>query len=183
MLKKIPVTMDNKKMEEIFNETFSGLALFYRDTNLSENLISKYKVGQIIMERGFTDMTYKGGGMSTNFRYLIASSSGVDLSAFNSNSKGFGHIVLASDSYFKVLDIDNLENKTQVFLLNIPEHSIELFKSSTTNIEKDIINKARLSFIEKKDSSLINELETQEWKERTEFPIGMNDKGEMFYKQ
>src|SRR4051812_28957790 len=46
--------MNNKELEEIFNETFAGLALFYRDTKLDDQLISKYQVGQIIMERGFT---------------------------------------------------------------------------------------------------------------------------------
>lgn len=173
--------LDNKKMEEIFNETFAGLTLFYRDTNLANNLVSKYKIGQIIMERRFTDMTYKGGGLSTNFRYLIASSNGKDLSAFNPNSTKFGHIVLTSNAYFKVLDIYKIRDKTQIFLLNIPEHTIELFKNATSNIEEDIIQKARQSFDEKINLPIIDELKNQEWQERTEFPLGMNDKGEMFY--
>jgi hypothetical protein len=71
--------MDNKKVEEIYNQTFAGLTLFYRDTTLSETLISKYHVGQILTERGFTDMSYKGGGLATNFRYLIASAHAKDL--------------------------------------------------------------------------------------------------------
>jgi hypothetical protein len=173
--------MDNMKIEEIYNETFSGLTLFYRDTNLSEKLISNYKVGQIIMERGFTDMTYIGGGLSSNFRYLIASSSGKDLSAFNPDSAKTGHILLSSNAYFKILDIKKIENKTQIFLLNIPEKSIEFFKSATSNIEEDITEKARQSFIDKINSDLIPELQSEDWKERTKFPIGMNDNGEMFF--
>lgn len=173
--------MDNKKIEDIFNETFSGLTLFYRDTTLSENLISKYQVGQIIMERGFTDMTFMGGGLKSNFRYLIASAFGKDLFDFNPETSKVGHIVLTSNAYFKVLDIYHVDNKTQVFLLNIPENAIDLFHSATTNIETGIIQKARESFDSKKDLEPIKELQNYDWQERTKFPIGMNDDGILFF--
>ena len=61
--------MNNKQIEEIYNQTFGGRTLFYRDTTLPDHLISKYTVGQILTERGFTDMSYRGGGISTNLRY------------------------------------------------------------------------------------------------------------------
>ena len=173
--------MNNQELEALFNQTFSGLTLFYRDANLNENLISKYHVGQIIMERGFTDMSYKGGGLSSNFRYLIASSNGKDLSMFNPDAKKFGHIVLTSNAYFKVLDIYKIGNKTQLFLLNIPEQGIAVFKKTKTTIEDEIIQKARKSFDEKNNADVIVELESKEWRERTEFPLGMNNDGEFFY--
>ena len=34
--------MKNSRLKAIYNETFSDLKLFYRDTNLSDDLISKY---------------------------------------------------------------------------------------------------------------------------------------------
>lgn len=173
--------MDNKQIEEIYNQTFGGLTLFYRDTTLSESLISKYQIGQILTERGFTDMTYKGGGLSTNFRYLIASANGKDLSVLNPNSAQFGHIILLSNAFFKILDIYKIGNKTQVFLLEIPENSVDFFANTTSNIEEDIIKKARESFDNKINVDPIPELQTEEWKQRTEFPIGMSDKGELFY--
>ncbi len=173
--------MDNKQIEEIYNKTFGGLTLFYRDTKLSENLISKYHVGQILTERGFTDMTYKGGGLATNFRYLIASANGKDLSAFNPDSAQFGHILLSSNAFFKVLDIYKIGNKTQIFLLEIPETAIDFFASATSNIEEDITKKARENFDTKCNAEPVSELLNQEWIQRTEFPIGMSDKGELFY--
>ena len=173
--------MDNKQIEEIYNQTFSGLTLFYRDTTLAENLISKYQIGQILTERGFTDMSYKGGGLATNFRYLIASANGKDLSAFNPDSKQFGHVLLLSNTFFKVLDIYIIGDKTQVFLLEIPATAVDLFESATSSVEEDIIQKARESFDTKSNSEPIAELQTNEWREKTEFPIGMNDKGEFFY--
>ena len=173
--------MDNKQIEEIYKQTFGGLTLFYRDTTLSEKLISKYSVGQILTERGFTDISYKGGGLTTNFRYLIASANAKDLSAFNPDNAKFGHVLLSSNAFFKVLDIYKIGEKTQIFILEIPATAVDFFASVISNIEEDIIKKARENFDMKINSEPIAELQTQEWKERTEFPIGMNDKGEFFY--
>lgn len=173
--------MKNERLKSIYHETFSGLKLFYRDTNLSEDLISKYKIGQIIQEKGFTDMSSIGGGLSGNLRYLIASSHPKDLSKFNPDSAKIGHFLLDSIAYFKVLDIQKIDNKTQVFLLNIPDNSISLFKNSSSNLEEEIIEKARKKFIDKRNIALIPELQTENWKERTKSPLGMSDIGELFF--
>ena len=173
--------MKNKRIKDILDETFSDLKLFYRDTTLSDDLISKYKVGQIIKEKGFTDMSYIGGGLSENCRYLIASSDARDLSKFNPASVKNGHALLDDNSFFKVLDIQKVNNKTQIFLLNIPGNSLTLFKNSTSNLEEEITEKARQKFISKIDSALIPELQTEDWKERTKSPIGMSDNGEFFF--
>ena len=115
----------NDQIEKILNDTFPGLTLFYRDTNLSNDLILKYKPGQIIQEKAFVDISYRGGGLTTNFRYLIASS----------NAK---------------------------------------------NIEEQVVEKARLNFKEKLTLPVIPELNTSEWHERVEFPLGTDDEGSFF---
>lgn len=173
--------MKNKRIKEILDETFSDLKLFYRDTNLPENLISNYKIGQIIKEKGFTDMTSMGGGIFGNLRYLIASANAKDLSKFNPDSSKTGHFLLDEISFFKVLDIQKIENKTQVFLIHIPDNSLSLFKNSTSNLEEEISEKARQKFTAKVNAPLIPELQTENWKERTKSHIGMNDQGEMFF--
>lgn len=173
--------MKNKRIKETLDETFSDLKLFYRDTNLTDSLIEKYKVGQIIKEKGFTDMTSMGGGLSGNLRYLIASANVKDISKFNPGSSKIGHFLLDEISFFKVLDILKIGNKTQVFLLHIPDNSLSLFKNSTSNIEEEITEKARQKFSSKINAPLIPELQTENWKERTKSSIGMNDQGEMFF--
>jgi len=173
--------MDNTEIEKLYNDTFAGCTIFYRDTNLDESLIAKYQQNQILLERGFTDMSFKGGGLNQNLRYLIASSKGKNLSAINPQSEKFGHILLQSNSYFKVLDIYTIEDKTQIMLLNISKESIELFQASTSNIENQVIDKGRESFIAKINTESIPELDTTEWRERTKYPIGLSDKGEFFY--
>ncbi len=171
--------INNVPFDEIYNQTFSGLTLYYRDTTLSEDLISKYEVGQILMERGLVDMSFKGGGLETNLRYLIASSNATDLSFFPESEK-LGHALLPAKSFFKVLDIYKIGDKTQIFLLQIPYNTVAFFASADTNIEEDITIKARGSFDEKANSIPITELQTSEWRKRTIFPIGMDDKGEFF---
>ncbi|PTS90241.1 hypothetical protein DBR27_21855 [Flavobacterium sp. HMWF030] len=173
--------MKNARLKAIYNETFSGLKLFYRDTNISENLISNYTIGQIIQEKGFTDMSSIGGGLCGNLRYLIASAHPKDLSKFNPDSAKIGHFLLDSIAYFKVLDIQKIDNKTQIFLLNIPDNSISLFKNSTSNLEEEIIEKARKKFKDKIHLPLIPELQTENWKEKTKTPIGISDNGELFF--
>lgn len=172
--------MKNERLKTLYHETFSGLKLFYRDTNLPENLILNYKIGQIIQERGFTDMSSIGGGLSGNLRYLIASAHAKDLSKFNPDSAKIGHYLLDSIAYFKVLDIQTIGDQTQVFLLNIPDNSISLFKNSSSNLEEEIIEKAQKRFREKIDSPLIPELQTEEWKERTKLSLGMDENGQFF---
>ncbi len=172
--------MNHKEIAEIYNQTFGGLTLFYRDTNLSEDLISKYEVGQILLERGFTDMSFKGGGISTNCRYLIASAFGKNVSSIMPETIEFGHTMLASGAYFKVLDIYKLNGKSQIFLLNIPKNAIDFFSKATSNIENDIVIKARESFDAKINSEPIAELEKEVWKDRIDFPIGMDEKGAFF---
>ena len=173
--------MKSTRLKSMYNETFSGLKLFYRDTNVAENLILNYKTGQIIQEKGFTDMSSIGGGLSGNLRYLIASAHAKDISKFNPDSGKIGHFLLDSISYFKVLDVQKIGNKTQIFLLNIPDNAISLFKNSTSNLEEEIIEKARKKFKDKVDADLIPELQTESWKERTKFPLGMSDNGELFF--
>ncbi|MCD9576064.1 hypothetical protein [Flavobacterium soyae] len=173
--------MKNSRLKAIYNDTFSGLKLYYRDTDLPDNLVSNYKIGQIIQEKGFTDMTSIGGGLSGNFRYLIASAHAKDLSKFNPDSAKIGHFLLDTIAYFKVLDIQKIGNKTQVFLLNIPDNSILLLKNSSSNLEDEIIEKARKKFESKIHLAVIPELQTESWKERTKSPLGMNENGELFF--
>ena len=79
------------------------------------------------------------------------------------------------------MDIYKIENKTQVFLLNIPDNSLTLLKNSTSNLEEEIIEKARKKFSDKINLPLVPELQTEKWKERTKSPIGIDENGQLFF--
>jgi hypothetical protein len=161
------------------NSTFSGLALFCRDLDLEEDLISKYQPNQILMERGFTDMSHKIGGLEKNCRYLIASSNGKDVSMLSPNPE-FGHIMLQSGAFFKVLDIQKENGKSQILLLNIPQEGVPIFGRSKVNIEDHIIERGIEIFKESIISEPLKELQSKDWTDRTSFPIGMNQNGIFF---
>jgi hypothetical protein len=172
--------MDNKTIEKLVNETFSGLALFYRDTDLNEQFIKNYQKGQMLIELGFTDMSYKPGGLEGNLRYLIASAFGKDLSPFSADAASHGHVVLRSDSCFKVLDIYSIGSKTQILLLNIPPGATGFFAEVSINVEDQIVEVARKRFDELFNSASLPELQTEGWRSRTAPPIGMSDDGVFF---
>lgn len=173
--------MNTERIQEIYNRTFPGLRFFYRDTAIPEHLISKYEIGQILMEPRNTDMSSKGGGLTTNCRYLIASAHAKDLSALHPDDAELGHFVLPSRTFFKVLDIYKVGDQTQILVLEIPEAAVDFFETTNSNIEENVIQKARENFETKLNAEPIAELQPQEWKERTEQPIGMDDERRFFY--
>jgi hypothetical protein len=173
--------MSNEQIQAIAQATFSGLAFFHRDTTLGEELIARYHPGQILQERAFTDMSYKGGGLTGNVRYLIASAFGKNLGALVPEAAATGHIVLIPGAFFKVLDVYEAGGKTQVILLNIPDNAVEFFAKATTNIEQDIVQKGRAAFEQALMQEPVPELLAPAWRQRTQLPVGMSDKGELFY--
>lgn len=173
--------MDNAQLENLFNKTFAGLTLYYRDTTLSENFANKYYKSQILLERAFTDMSAAGRGWTGNFRYLIASSFAVDIAKIDPVARKFSMVIINRNSYFKVLDIIKQEQNTQVLLLNIPEEGVDFFKNNNTNIDEQIIEAGRKSFDDKIQLLPNPALQNDEWIERTSFPIGMNDSGMLYY--
>ena len=172
--------MDSAKIEEAYNETFSGLTMYYRDCELKENLISKYEIGQIIMERGFTDVSSFAEGLGKNLRYAIASNKAVNMSQINPDVAKFGFHLISAPSYYKVLDIYKVGEQTQVLLLHFDEKFLEIFKSTKTNIEEKVMGMGRES-LDKKIQMKPNEaLNGKEWTERTKFPIGVTENGNFF---
>ena len=173
--------MSQEEIEALVKLTFTDMSFVYRDVTLSGDLISRYKVGQIIMERGFTDASYKAGQPTESLRYLIATNQGKDLSEFNPESARRGHIMIGSGAYFKVVDIYRVKNKTQVVLLNIPESGIDFFAMATSNIEDQLTSDSRVDFDDNLLRTATSELQDKEWKERTANPLGMSEQGRFFY--
>lgn len=171
--------MTNEEIQALMNSTFSGLAIFCRDLDLEEHLVSKYQPHQIIMERGFTDVSHKIGGMTKNCRYLVASSQGRDLPMFSQNPE-LGHIMIQSGAFYKVLDIQKQNGKTQILLLNIPKEGVAIFGRSRINLEDQIVEKGLEIFRKTLTSDPVEALQTQEWIHRTSLPLGMDNEGVFF---
>ena len=162
----------------IVASTISQSSYYVRDANLDEKYASKYKAGQILLEKAFVDASDKIGGMATTHRYLILSHMMADFSQFERGT-GWGLHTAKNSSRFKVLDVFEHEGKTQITLLQLPEGFDGVFDEKR-DIEDETVERARALFMECLEKDVIPEVATPEWLERVSFPIGMDDKGEFF---
>jgi len=172
--------MENSKIEEAYNDTFSGLTMYYRDCELKQELISKYKTDQILMERGFTDVSSFAEGLGKKLRYAIASNKAVNMGQINPEVAKFGFNLISAPAHYKVLDIYTVGSQTQILLLHFDEKFIDIFKSTKSNVEEKVVGMGRESLDKKIQMKPNEDLNGKEWTERTQFPIGMSDGGDFF---
>lgn len=173
------------QIDEIINWTLPGLTMYYRDSNLTENEIEKYSVGQIFRSQTFVDVSGIAGKLTKNCRFIFASSKAAPLYQMNPNTEKWKLHTINANSYFKVLDIYKKGDKTQVFLLHLPANCIDFFRNMVLmlkgdNLEEQIIEKSRISLDQKMEMQVIPELEEHDWVQRTSFPIGLNTMGNFF---
>jgi hypothetical protein len=170
--------IDNKRYEDAFNRIFPGLQMFVRDTNLSENVMEKYKVGIILRDPTFVDTSCRVGGMVTSHRYSILSNHYININEYE-HGTNWGLCICQRDSHFKILDIYVLNNKTQIVLLHLDD-DWELFQNITSNVEEDMIKNCRERFKIRLNEEPIPELTTKDWFDRLVYPIGINNENEYF---
>ena len=78
------------------------------------------------------------------------------------------------------MNIQKGNGKTQILLLNIPAEGVPIFGNSKINIEDKVIETGIEIFKENIDAKPLHELQSEDWIERTSFPIGMNEAGIFF---
>lgn len=170
------------ELDRLLASTFDNLSFFYRDNNLGDELIGKYRRGLIVRELGFTDASYKPGGLAAKNRFLIATSQAKDLSVMPGGNPAHGLVVVNRGSFFKVLDVEERGGHKQIVLLHIPEELSEFFDSGEelSDIEDQIVAAAREDFEKSLKEPAVQELTEKEWLDRTVSPLGMSDGGEFF---
>jgi hypothetical protein len=160
--------------EEIINWTYPGAVLYYKDCDLTPSVAEKFTKYKLIRNGYFLDVSCRGGGLKFNTRFLIASSKAAKLYEINPDNERFGHFCININSYFKVLDIYKIGDKTQIFLLHIPAKGLHYFENVSSNLDEDIIQKARQSFDTRIQQEPLADLLEPFWVERTNFPVGMD---------
>lgn len=170
----------NEQIEKIINDTFPGMAFYYRDADLEEEITNKYQFRQIIRNGIFLDVSSLGGKQVKNTRFLIATSKARALFHFNPDVEKWRLHTINLNSYFQVLDIHNEDSQTQILLVQIPKDGVDLFQAAWLNILDDIVRRGKESFAEKKLLEPIPALQEEEWIRRTEFPIGLDANNNFF---
>jgi hypothetical protein len=169
-----PVNELFNNTEEIFNWTYPGATLYYKDCDLTASVIEQFQKDSIIRNGYFLDVSSRGAGIKFNTRFLIASAKAARLYEINPDNTRFGHCCINANSYFKILDIYKLGGKTQIFLLHIPAKGVGYFSQVSSNMDEDFIKKARVSFDNKINAEPLSDLLDPFWVKRTNFPVGMD---------
>ena len=163
---------DTKKYEDSCNRIFPGLQILVRDTFLSDEIEKMYIIGKIIKDPTFCDTSCRVGGILTTHRYAILSNRFVDFSLAE-HGTNWGLCVCKRNSYFKIIDIFKIEDKTQITLLHLDENW-RLFENNSSNVEEVILKMSRERFQNKYNKPPIPELATKQWLERLLYPIGID---------
>lgn len=167
--------MNTSQSETLINHTFSGIAFYHRDTNLSPHLVNLYKVNHIIQHPSDLAVSNQTGGLTTNTRYVIASA--FAKKEVSKTEKFF----LEKDAFFKVIDIMVVNQKTQILLLHLPTEAIEVFTHQAIPFEGQLMETHRQIFIEHTYQAPITAIQKEEWLNQTAAPIGINEMGDLYY--
>lgn len=173
------------RIDEIINWTLPGLAFYYRDSNLSQAVLRQYRKGLIFRSPTFVDVSNFAGKPVSNCRFIIASSKAAPPYQINPATEKWGLHTLNCNSIFKVVDVFELGDFIQLLLLHIPYKGIAFFRNATIDLggrslEDALIARALASLQEKEEMEIPTALQEQEWIDRTQFPIGLDQHLDFF---
>lgn len=172
--------LDAEHILNVVNETYPGLTMYVRDTNLSSAVSETYKTGMIIREMAFCDASSRVMGMVTTHRYGILSNHMANLSQFE-HGTNWGLHTAKSGSRFKVLNNYKYNGKRLILLLHLPDsESWAMFKELKLNIDEELVANCIDRFKNKCEKEPIPELANEDWLKRCAFPIGMDEDGNLF---
>lgn len=157
---------------------FSRFFFYYRDTGDMGPLLTFYKPGRILLERGFTDATSLRGGPAGKVRFLIASREGADMEA--EEPDGSGLVTLMAEARFLVIDdyAPDVEAR-QITLLHVPARPIlrQFLASIDTEAIESLRVAARSDFDALRKLSPIRVSQSPEWLHRVSAPLGFDSHG------
>jgi hypothetical protein len=105
-----------------------------------------------------------------------------DLHALAGMDPRYGPAIIQRDGFFKVLDVYELRGHVQITLLHVPEELVDHLRTPEPNeMERELVQAARTSFEENLSNPAVPALTEPEWLERTSFPLGMSEEGDLFY--
>ncbi len=168
---------DKYSIEKQISNYFKDYTFYSRDINLNNKLLNNYKVGNLLYSPGELFFTPKKIGLNKSHRFLLVSNK---MTTRSLNDEG--NIVLGASTDFcstyvgecyKIIDIYEKDNKTQITLLNYPSAFEKLFKSHQTIFEKELIPEARKYFDESLKEPELNKFDSEKLLYYFENPVGL----------
>lgn len=174
-------------LERILNWTLPGLQFFYRDTDFPYDTASLYEKLRLFRVGFFMDCSARAGRLTKKTRFIIASAHSAAVWAmmpWDEDMQQWRMHTFHYNSYFKVMDVYRVGDKTQVCLLHIPYQGIPFFHPETSMVfdlegvsSINIVELARRSFDDKMQMEPIAALESEAWVERTFQLPGLYSRG------
>jgi hypothetical protein len=172
----------NYKTQEFgarLNQLLVGSKFLYRDTSLSPEVLALYRVGLFFRDPTPFDTSHRFSGLTANTRFLVISSSPINLSAMSENPE-WGLCVFKPNELFKVVDVQRHGGFSQVTVLHIPDGFEHYFRSTDASyFEARLTPKTRSEFQEAMQTAVLPDLASAAWRERTALPPGINASGKL----
>lgn len=175
---QVPGVSDNPRQaaEHVLNWTLPGLQLFYRDTD--EPYPGELPAVWDVLRAGFfIDVSPYAGRPMHKYRYVIASAHAAQLC---DEGDRYPLYTLHCDSYLQVLDVYEKDGVTQLLLLHVPGKAI-FWPGFDMNLNGvGLVDIARKSLDDKLLLPPRDNLEEEEWLERTRWHVGYDSEGKLF---
>ena len=171
--------MDEAALESALRRLVEHAGPFARDSTLSPPQLEGFQVGRVLREPTFCDASYRVAGLVAPHRFLIISAEARALpESGEPDNPRRGLCIWRPDSYFKVIDRTAAGEKLQVALLQIPDELFPYFRAPELGrIEQKFAELARECFAECLDEPAIPELDSDGWRDRLMYPVGLDDDG------
>ncbi|MFF0372467.1 CHAT domain-containing protein [Micromonospora sp. NPDC005087] len=157
---------------------FAERGAFFRDTSLPSAVLAKYRPGLFLREPTFCDASGRPGGFVAPHRYVIFSANARTLPLM---PPGWGLCLWPRDRLFKIVDRVTDGVRTQITLLEVPDRHVAVFSGEEPNgIETAYAAHGRELFEQLRLAGVVPELDTDRWRERLVYPVGVDDEAGYF---
>ncbi len=165
-------------LEEIIKRNYQDLEMFVRDLKLNNSIVKKYTNNLILKESSFVEMTYMLGGIKETFntRFIILSNKANNMEELEVDTN-WGLYVISTNSYFRVLDNFKIGKINIIILLHISNSDIDFFKDNKVSIDENLVNNVKCKLKDELKKSVIRSLDDGYFYRHTNFPIGIDEKG------
>ncbi len=155
-------------------ELIKSSKYLYRDANLNRDELVQYQVGAMFREATVFDCTARLGGIVGGTRFVVVSSAPRSLSRLSERSE-WGLATLGANELFKVIDVQVLQDKTQITLAHVPAAFEAYFRSSDSWLfDKWTVPQAQQDLHAAVGMPTIAAHVEEDWRRRIERPPGMN---------
>lgn len=166
-------------LTKVHQDTYEGLASYYRDATLAGEVVAMYRAGLVLQEAGFMDASTKEGGPRANLRYHIYSNRGAGLAR---SFARYEAVTFPQGCYFKVLGTNEAGGTTLVTLLHLPDYAVPYFALRQDAREAGLLAGSLAQFRQVLGKAADPDLTDPYWMRRTAFPIGIDEQGAYFYR-